>query len=284
RLRPVRSVLPFRGALPNHRRAVRLMLRWTVPGGVAVAAALALLLLDAEGAGEVAARVSATSYAVLVYGLALALAVVFHRSRVLAALLPIALLDAAHRAAAAGGEGTLAGLLSAPAGGGGLRCALAPGMVAFLAAAAVARDRGATALRGALDAAGAGACVAILVLVAGRGPAGPGGIPTGTLASGAEEPGAVALVVGGFSSALAALGAPVAMPPLPVALSLAGLLLSGLAAWRRGGPAERAIPWAQAAILIAAWPGWTPAEGSVLVMASSLSLGLGVIETSYAMA
>jgi GGDEF domain-containing protein len=61
-------------------------------------------------------------------------------------------------------------------------------------------------------------------------------------------------------------------------------VLTGLALQQRGGPVERAAFWSVAMLVAGAHPGLDEVGAALLRMAAGLTLGLAVLETSYAMA
>jgi diguanylate cyclase (GGDEF)-like protein len=180
-----------------------------------------------------------------VYALALALALAFHRSRLFIAALGVALVDLwASRAGAASPALAL--------GGGAL--------VLYLGVLTLARDRGVLSLGGLLQLAIAALAAAPLALVA-----------LGRLSPAVFE------AVGVPGGPVASLG----FAPVTQTLGGIGLALSAYGVYRWRGSVERSLVWTQLLVLAgAAAQGHAP----LFLMAGGLTLGVSVLETSYAMA
>jgi GGDEF domain-containing protein len=222
-------------------------LRWPVPGGVLFLLAL-LLKLGLGPDGLVQSLV--IGYPWVVYGGALFLAVFFHRSRVVVALLAIAL-------TAWVGESRAGGFTALFFAGGALALALG--------ASALLRDRG-------------------LLTTSGL-------IQLGTLATVALF-GALFLAVApeDMASLLAAMPLPAWLTlwsgfPQPVFVAFAFALPATLAAaLLRGGPVERGAFWALVMSAVGLYLAADPPMLALFLMAGGLTLGLSVVEISYAMA
>lgn len=233
---------------PVHLRLMPAFLRWTLPGGVVAATVLAALWYAprADGFLEMITR----RYGILVFAAAGGLAVVFHRSRVLALVAGLAAVEAAAT------FGVVAET-AAPA--------LGLGAVVILGLGAWVRDRGVTSLGGLLQ------LGSVLFLVAG-------------LVWGLRSDPDLWLGEGPWGSAVRG---PWVMdgvsPAAALALTVSAVLVV-LAAYRRRGPVERALVWSLAMVVASALPGLADATASLFRMGATLALGLAVLETSYAMA
>lgn len=228
---------------------MRALFRWLFPGGVVAGLAMAVLFMASPGREDLAATI-ATRYGPIAYVVAAGLAVAFHRSRVLALVAALAVFEAVARTG-----------VVAP----GDRPALGVAMAALLGIGAIARDRGVTSMVG----------VGHIVGALGFAAAWAAGLSLGIPALSAFAP--------------VSADPPDAFPWLvvsPQALGFVGvgLLLAVAAAYRRRGPVERAALWSLALVVGSALPGAEGPTASLLRMAASLTLGLAVLETSYAMA
>lgn len=223
------------------------LLRWFFPGGVVVAVTIWLLLGPSHEdlVGAITER-----YALLVYILAAGLAVVFHRSRVLALVAAVGLVDGALRMGFVGSDAV---------------AALGVGGVVLVALAAVLRDRGVT------SPGGLGQLAAVGLLATGW-------VALARFRSSwleellfADSPGAwMQRVTGGSAGALVAVG-----------------IAAALVAWavyRHRGPVERGALWALVLLVPTTGPVTDPEPASLLWVAAVLVFGLAVLETSYAMA
>jgi len=188
-------------------------------------------------------------YALLLYGVGGVLAASFHRSRVLVALVGVAVVDVSTAAEPSAADALLP---------------LGTMLLAMLGVLALLRDRGVTSRAGLVQ-------VAIGVAVA------AGGYVAFNEAS----------IVGAFSVVqLLPPGLP-AMPPLPRAAFVIGAVslvaaVYGALRWR--GPVERALVWAQLMLIVALLPALEPVQSGIMLMAGGLVLSLSVLEQSYSMA
>jgi len=220
-------------------------LQAALPGAaVLLATGVALWLLDDALLTTVANR-----YALVLYGAGAILAVFFHRSRAVVALLGLAFVEAAIPPT----PEELDPLLP-----------LGTILLALLGVLALLRDRGLRSRGGAAQLILGAALAYGAYLVFGdpvRLPAFSSVqlLPTGML-EGAEMPQAT-LVVGAVS-----------------------LLAAAYGTYRWRGPVERALLWTQVIVLIAMVPALGPAESGILLMAGGLVLSLSVLEQSYSMA
>jgi GGDEF domain-containing protein len=214
-----------------------------VPGGPVVLAALALVYF--AGDSPTVARV-ATGYPYAVFGAAALLAWRFHRSRVVAALVAVAI-----------GER----LLGASAGADATFTADAAAVVLppALGLLALGRDRGVLTVRGLAQ------VVGVVALSIGAG--------------------FLVYVSGAIAAGLPGDARPGTVIADPVFLAgAAGLALATFAALCRRGAVEQGFVWALVAVLVAMQsPPGSPAA-TVYLTAAGLVLGLSVLETSYRMA
>ena len=228
---------------------VRHLTRWLFPGGVIAVAALALLTSGHEGAGPLA-HTLVDLYAPIAYGAAMVLAVVFHRSRVLALVCAIGLVEVAVRT----------GFLEASSA-----ATLGAGLAVLLGVGAWARDRGVTSTVGWLHLAfGLGATAAGIVAVR----------FDDDLLTPLRSPGEPNSWMEGVTG----------FPDPVLACAAVGFALTALAVQRRRGPVERAAFWSVAMLVAGAYPGVGEVAAALLRMAAGSTLGLAVLETSYAMA
>jgi GGDEF domain-containing protein len=226
---------------------MNVLLRWLVPGGLVVGAALALSKgLAPDGFVERAV----VGYPWVVYAAVLFLAGFFHRSRVVVAILAL---------------GATAFLASTRAGGftalyfaGGL-LALVLGMVTVL------KDRGILSPGGLLQIGGVLVLAVFAALFVGTAPADIAGLLAAmpfpsrlTVWSGFPQPVFLAFFLA-----------------VPAAFILALL---------RGGPVERGAFWSLVLVALALYLTTDPATVQLLFMAAGVTMGLSVVETSYAMA
>lgn len=215
-----------------------------LPGTVVALVAGALLWRLPDQLETITAR-----YALVLYGVGAVLAAFFHRSRVLVALVGVAVVDLGRDAE----PSAAASLLP-----------LGTMLLAMLGVLALLRDRGVTSRAGLVQ-------VAIGVAIA------AGGYVVFNDAS----------VVGAFSAVqLLPPGLP-AMAALPQATLVIGAvsLLAGVYGalqWR--GPVERAVVWAQLMLIVALLPALEPAQSGIMLMAGGLVLSLSVLEQTYSMA
>ncbi len=219
------------------------------PGGLVILAAVAVLRLAGES-GLLAAIT--TGYPYVIFAAALLLAWRFHRSRVVAAILAIGLIERSLQIVA-GAE--VHSLHAASA-------FLLPLVLGLLA---VARDRGVFTL--------AGLSQLVSVVVA----AGAMGFLLETRGE---------LVGGLFGRVLVDLGflTRVGIPQPAMIATLAGLAGGVVAALRRRKVVERSFVWAILATFLAFRAQSGSAESSLFFMAAGLILVLSVVESSYSMA
>ncbi len=219
------------------------------PGGLVILAAVAVLRLAGES-GLLAAIT--TGYPYVIFAAAILLAWRFHRSRVVAAILAIGLVERVLQIVA-GAE--VQGIHAAAA-------FLLPLVMGLLA---VARDRGVFTLPGLGQVVGvvvvAGATAFLLTT---RGP----------------------LASGFFGRVLVDLGflATVGIPQPAMIAAGVGLAGGVMAAIRRRKVVERGFVWAIVASLLAFRAQAGSAESSLFFMAAGLILVLSVVESSYSMA
>ena len=188
-------------------------------------------------------------YALVLYGVGAVLAAFFHRSRVLVALVGVAVVDLGRDA-----EPSVAASL----------LPLGTMLLAMLGVLAVLRDRGVMSRAGLVQ-------VAIGVAIA------AGGYVVFNDAS----------VVGAFSAVQLlppGLPAMAALPQATLVIGAVSLLAAvyGVLRWR--GPVERALVWAQLMLLVALLPALEPAQSGIMLMAGGLVLSLSVLEQTYSMA
>ena len=227
---------------------MRAALRWLFPGGV-VAGAVAAGLWYAPG-GDAFVEMLTRRYEALAFVVAAGLALAFHRSRVLALVAGLAVVEASARF----------GLTDAS-----VQPALSVGAALLLGFGAVVRDRGVTSTGGLAQLGAALGLTAALVLALRR----PSDFALDLIPWEAREAG----------------GSPWAAPPVPASLALGlGGVLTAWAAYRRRGPVERGLVWSFALVVASAIPGLEDQTVSLLRMGATLALGLAVLETSYAMA
>jgi len=185
-------------------------------------------------------------YAPIVYGAGALLAAVFHRSRVVLAVVALGLLD-----------------LGAP-GSGNLFVALGAFHVGLFGALANTRDRGVRSRAGLLQF-GIGAALITLV--------------------GAVLQDPVALATFGDARLLPdGWSAWSRLPDVVLVGGVVSLLLGVLAVHRFRGPVERGLLWSQALVFVALHPSVGEYRSSFLLMAAGLVLTLSVLEQSYFMA
>jgi GGDEF domain-containing protein len=223
------------------------LIHWAVPGGVLLAGALAIKMgLGPEGLVEGAV----SGYPWAVYGIGVLLGVFFHRSRVVLANLALAV---------------TAWVASSKAGGftalyfaGGL-LALSLGLVTLL------KDRGVLSTGGILQIGGAVVVGVFATLFVGVAPQDMAAFLDAT-----PLPLSVS-VWSGF--------------PQPVFLSFVlGLATACVAALVRKGPVERGAFWSLVSVALALYFTTDGALVQLFLMAAGLTLGLSVVEVSYAMA
>lgn len=226
---------------------MKTLIHWTIPGGVLLAGALALKLgLGPDGL----AKGVVSGYPWAVYGVVILLAAFFHRSRVVVGTLAL---------------GVTAWVATSKAGGftalyfaGGL-LALTLGLVAIL------KDRGVLSTAGILQIGGA--------------------LGVGIFG---------ALFIGVAPQDMAAFLAAMPLPPAfsvwsgfpqPVFLAfVVALPTTFAAALVRKGPVERGVFWSLGMVALALYFTTDGVMVELFLMTAGLTLGLSVVETSYAMA
>jgi GGDEF domain-containing protein len=228
-------------------RAMKPLIHWAVPGGVLLAGAFALKMgLGPEGLVEGAV----SRYPWAVYGIGVLLGAFFHRSRVVLATLALAV-TAWVAASKAGGFTALyfaGGLL-----------ALSLGLVTLL------KDRGVFSTGGILQIGGGVVVGVFATLFVGMAPQ-----DMAVFLDATPLPLAVS-VWSGF--------------PQPVFLAFVlALATSCVAALVRKGPVERGAFWSLVAVALALYLTTDGASVQLFLMAAGLTLGLSVVEVSYAMA
>ena len=221
-------------------------LRALLPGASVLLAAVLFLTFATDAlVGEVA-----STYALVVGGAGLALSWVFHRSRAFIALIVLGFVDIA--------------VMDSPDGTVALM-ALGTVALALLAVLGLLRDRGVGSRVG----------FAQLLVIGGI-----AGVASLFLADDER--------VAGFSEGVATLPlGDIVWPGYPrvtivVALLAVMSVVYGLHRYR--GAVERSLVWAVILFLVAIHPGIGSAGSALFIMASGLTITLGIVETSYAMA
>lgn len=223
-----------------------ILARALLPGGVVLLGVVGLLALG----GDELLRTLTEGYALLLYGVGMALAAYFHRSRVVIAILGLGLLDL-FGARIPGGEAYLMA-----SGGVGL---------VLLGTLTLPADRGILSLGGLVQAAG----VAVVV-----------GPPVFLL----RDPDRLRAFVETRPVPGATLPWPFEVPQAVVLLGAAGALLAAVGVYRRSGSVERGLAWSLLFVAAAMAPATSGPAASLLVMAAALTLSLSVLEASYHMA
>lgn len=210
------------------------------------AAAVFLLFGEASLVEDVA-----STYGLVTYGAGLALAWVFHRSRAFITLCLFAWLDIA--------------IVGAGEGRAELLTSLGTVVIVLVGVLGIIRDRGVLSSIGAMQ------TVAVSIVAAAGGfifsdPA--------RVARFADNPAILPLEI-------------VVWPGYPrVTLFAVAFAIAGVAYgfYRYRGPVERAFVWSLVALMVAMHPEIGPAGSALFIMASGLTITLGVVETSYVMA
>ncbi|MDZ7779930.1 MAG: GGDEF domain-containing protein [Gemmatimonadota bacterium] len=224
-------------------------IRWLLPGGAVVAVTGWLLVTFPTGSEDLVPTIT-RRYAPLVYVLSGGLAVLFHRSRVLSLVVAAAVVHGALRIEVVESDAI---------------ASLGIGLVILAALAAVLRDRGVTSPGGLAQLTGLGALAATWVALARFRTA----RLQDWLLAGSSGPW-IERVTGVSVGAVVAMG-------------IAALALAW-AVYRRGGPVERGAVWALLLLLPTTGPVTEPGAVALLWSGAVLTFGLGVLETSYAMA
>lgn len=226
---------------------MRAALRALLPGGGVLAVAAAFLFLaEAPLVEDVA-----STYGLVTYGAGLALAWVFHRSRAFITLCLFAWLDIA--------------IVGATQDRADLLISLGTVVLVLVGFLGVVRDRGVLSSIGATQAVVVSAIAAI------------GGFvfsDPSRVARFADNPAILPLEI-------------VVWPGYPlVTLFAVTLAAAGVAYgfYRYRGPIERAFIWSLVALMVAMHPEIGSAGSALFLMASGLTITLGVVETSYVMA
>ena len=198
--------------------------------------------------GELDLQAVSQTYALVLYGVGLALAAFFHRSRVVIALLALGLLDWAVGPAAESGDGLVF---------------LGTVLWGLLGLLSLMRDRGVLS-RGGLVQLAVAASVAAVGWATFRDP---------------ERVRAVldADVGMGFRGVLG-------LPPLTWLAGLVAVVLAAYGLYRWRGPVDRALAWTQLGLLLAMLPATEAGPSGILLMGCGLVLTLSVLEQSYSMA
>jgi diguanylate cyclase (GGDEF)-like protein len=223
------------------------LLRFLFPGGaVLLAAAVAIRFLD-----DAALEIVTGRYGIALYAAGAALAAVFHRSRVVAALVGLAGLGLVGAGGVEAGRGAFV--------------PLATTLMVLVGILALLRDRGVLARGGVVQVVGS-CLIGVAAYVVFRDAARVADfqdahfLPTGLRVAAEFVPEATAVL---GTAALAA-------------------VLYGVYRWR--GPVERALLWCALSLGASVLPSVAEAQASFLLMAAGLVLAISVLETSYFMA
>ena len=223
------------------------LLGWLTPGGLVLGLAFAVL----QGLGPDGLMESASGgYPWIVCVAALAMAVFFHRSRVAVLVLALTGLQ----------------LVAATKAGGFTALYFLAGLFGLaVAGLSLLQDRGVFSTAGILQFGG----VAVMAFFGGL---------------------FVAVAPDDIAGFLAAMPIPASLSiwsglPQPVFLTfLLAVLASVGVTFFRDGPVERSLPWATLTVAVGLYFSTEPGAVSLFNMAAVLTLGLSVVETSYAMA
>jgi len=222
-------------------------LRWFLPGGLVLVLALALVL--GVEPGLLGQRLN-PSFPWFVWGASFLLAGYFHRSRVVAILLSLFLLSILSPQSAAGFTGFTLGLFI---------FGLTAGVLTLM------NDRGVLTVPGMIQAGGVVVLGGFGVLLVSVAPQDLSAFlsarplsPHWTVWSGLQQ-------------------------PVFFSLSFA-LVVSGAASLTRDGPVERGVFWSILMVVLANYFSGSPGAMTLFLLGAGLTLGLSVIETSYAMA
>jgi diguanylate cyclase (GGDEF)-like protein len=219
-------------------------LRAALPGLLVVApTAAAIALLGDDALATLTGR-----YALVVFVVGALMAALFHRSRVVVALLALGFLDGAFL----GGEGFE------------LFLPLGTVVVGLLGLLALTRDCGVRSRAGLLQL-GVGAAVLALATILLRDPV--------ALAAFSE----VRLLPGDVATRAR-------VPDATLVKGAVALLLGLFAVFRWRGPVEVAFVWSEVLVLAAIHPWASPSRAGLLLMAAGLVLAVSVLEQSYFMA
>ena len=226
--------------------SLTIKLRRLLPGAAVLGAVLAVLVLG----GDELPGFLTEGYALVLYGVGIALGAWFHRSRVVAAILGLGLLDL-FGARIPGGEEYL----------------LALGAVALLLL-------GLLTLPGDRGIFSPGGLAQIGILVAAAAP------PALVL----RDPGALEVFMEMVVVPVEVLPWNPGVPQLIVALGSGGLVLAAAGLYRRTGPVEMGLAWCLPLVAAGVYPGFGTEASSLFLMGAALILGISVLETSYHMA
>lgn len=220
--------------------------RAVLPGGIVLLLAVGFILVASDEVVET----FASTYGLVAYGAGLALAWVFYRSRAFIALciiawMDIAVVDSPYRVELLMGLGTV--------------------VILLLGAHGVVRDRGVASQIGVLQA----VATSFIAAIGGLFFADPNRVER--FAARLEVLPLDAVVWPGY-------------PRVTLAVTFVALLGVAYGFHRYRGPLERSFIWAVILLLVAMHPEMGAAGSSLFVMASGLTITLGIVETSYVMA
>ena len=225
---------------------MRRAFRALLPGGVVLLAAVAFFFWQPVSTVEYVA----TTYGLVVYGAGLALAWVFHRSRAFAAMcvlgwVEIVILDEPDRV--------------------GLILALGTVVMALIGALAVMRDHGIASPVGSTQVLGAGAVAALADVVF----------------SDPERVARFSVPVDVLPTSLASWEV---YPAVTLFVAVLGFLFVAFGFHRHRGPIERSFVWSLILLMVAMHPDIGDHGSALFLMATGLTVTLGIVETSYVMA
>ncbi|MDA0329579.1 MAG: hypothetical protein O2958_11290 [Gemmatimonadetes bacterium] len=193
---------------------------------------------------------AASTYGLVVYGAGLALAWVFHRSRAFVALAVLALVDIA--------------VVGTPDRS-SLILAFGTIVLGLFGALGLIRDRGVASRVGSFQLLGAGVLAAVAAFVF---------ADPARVAAFAAEPQMLPLETMMWPG----------YPRITLAIATFAFLAVGYGFHRYRGPVERALVWCVVLLMVAMHPQVTEAASALFLMATGLTLTLGVVETSHRMA
>jgi len=231
---------------PRLPAVVDRLLRWTLPGGLVLLAGVVWLRLDPDSPVLAAA---VQGYPWVLHAVALILAWRFRRSRIAAAVVAVAGVQAAPT------------LLSGPALG-AFAGAAGVAFPLLFAAVALLRDRPVLSLRGSV-------APGLVLLALGA-----------AAAVGLRWPGALSALT---ARAVSLPGVEWAPTPSILSATVGGAVV-GMVTLVRGGPVERGLLWSLAALVLALWSEPGHLESRVHLLAAGLILCVAVVEGSYALA
>jgi len=225
---------------------MRKVLRIVLPGGAFLVVALALV----ASRPEAFFRPLTSNYAIVLYAAGAIMAGAFHRSRVVAAMVALALVDYFRVAPTPGAPDPFD--------------AVAAFLIGLVGVLALLRDRGITSRSALFQLACAGLVGGAAYLAF----------------SSPEQLGpfwGVRLMPPELAEAAR-------LPQATLMTSVVALAFALFGAYRWGGPVERALVWSEPLVLASAWPTLGPSESSFMLMCAGLLLAVSVLETSYFMA